>query len=148
MADVAADLKSWSTTAASNTPTTATTVGTGLPGNLQEIQKVVRQDLAHKGADIASAGTTDLGAVAGVMHDITGTTTITSFGTVSAGIWKLIKFEDALTLTHNATSLILPGGANITTANGDVAIVISRSLGNHNCYVAISGRDVRSARKD
>ena len=133
MADVAADLKTWSTTAASNSPADATTVGSGLADNLQEIQKVVRQDLAHKGADIASAGTTDLGAVVGLMHDITGTTTITSFGTVSAGIWKFIKFENVLTLTHNATSLILPGAANITTANGDTAIVMSEGSGNWRC---------------
>src|SRR5574343_654088 len=119
MADVAPDLKNWSTTASSNSPTDSTTVGAGLADNLQEMQKVVRQDLAHKGSDIASAGTTDIGAVAGSYHDITGTTTITSLGTVSAGIRKTLQFDGALTLTHNATSLILPGGANITTAAGD-----------------------------
>lgn len=141
MADVASDLKTWSTTASSNTPTGSTTIGTGLAPNLQEIQKVVRQDLAHKGADIASATTMDIGAVAGLMHDITGTTTITGLGTVSAGIWKVLKFEGALTLTHNATSLILPGEANITTANGDVAIVISEGSGNWRClsYTKVSG---------
>lgn len=144
MADVAADLKTWSTTASSNTPTGSTTIGTGLAPNLQEIQKVVRQDLAHKGADIASATTTDIGAVAGLMHDITGTTTITGLGTVSAGIWKVLKFEGVLTLTHNATSLILPGAANITTANGDVAIVISEGSGNWRClsFVKASGAPV------
>lgn len=133
MADVSADLKNWSTTASSNSPSDATTVGAGLADNLQEIQKVVRQDLAHKGADIASAGTTDLGAVTGLMHDITGTTTITSFGTVSAGIWKIIKFEGALTLTHNASSLILPGGVSIKTAVGDVAFMMSEGSGNWRC---------------
>lgn len=133
MADVDGNLKDWSTTAASNKPTGATTIGTNLDDNLREIEKVVRQDLAHKGADIASATTTDLGAVAGLMHDITGTTTITGFGTVSAGIWKIVKFEGALTLTHNSTSLILPGGANITTANGDVGIFISEGSGNWRC---------------
>ncbi len=39
-------------------------------------------------------------------------------------------FAAALTLTHNATSLILPGGANITTAAGDTAIAISLGSGN------------------
>ena len=133
MADVSSDLKNWSTTASSNAPTDATTIGSGLADNFQELQKVVRQDLAHKGADIASAGTTDLGAVVGLMHDITGTTTITSFGTVSAGIWKIVKFEGALTLTHNATSLILPGGQNITTVAGDVGIFMSEGSGNWRC---------------
>jgi microcystin-dependent protein len=142
MADVAADLKTWSTTAASNSPAGGTAVGTGLDDNLREIQKVVRQDLATKGADIASATTADLGAVAGLMHDITGTNTITGFGTVSAGIWKVVKFEDALTLTHNATSLILPGGTSILTVAGDIGIFISEGSGNWRCVSYTSaGRD-------
>lgn len=133
MADVSANLKDWSTTVSSNSPNDNTTIGAGLADNFQQIQATVRQDLASKGADIASATTTDLGAVAGHQHDITGTTTITGFGTVAAGIWKIIKFEGALTLTHNATSLILPGGANITTADGDVAIMVSEGSGNWRC---------------
>jgi len=88
---------------------------------------------AKKGADIASAATTDLGATRGLMHDITGTTPITSFGTGAEGMFKIIKFEGALTLTHNATSLILPGAANITTADGDVAIMVSEGSGNWRC---------------
>lgn len=133
MADVSANLKDWSPSEASNNPAGTVNIGPGLDDNLRQIQATVRQDLANKGSDIASSGTTDLGAVAGLMHDITGTTTITSFGTVSAGIWKIIKFEGALTLTHNATSLILPGAANITTANGDIAVVISEGSGNWRC---------------
>lgn len=141
MADVASALYSWSTNEASNAPAGSTTVGTGWDDNLRMIQKVTRGALAHKGADIASAGTTDLGAVEGLFHDITGTTTITGFGTVSAGIWKVIKFEGALTLTHNASSLIIPGGANITTADGDQAIVTSEGSGNWRVvtYVKASG---------
>lgn len=130
MADVAGDLKTWSATAASNTPTTATTVGTGLAPNLQEIQKVVRQDLANAPTDTASGSTTDLGAVASNYVRITGTTTITSFGTVSSGIWKYVRFAAALTLTNNATSLILLGGENRTTAAGDVGIYVSEGSGN------------------
>lgn len=142
MADVAGDLKTWSTTASSNNPSGSTAVGTGLDDNLRELQKVVRQDLATKGSDIASATTTDIGAVAGLMHDITGTDTITGLGTVSAGIWKILKFEDALTLTHNATSLILPGGTSILTVAGDVGIFISEGSGNWRCVsYTPAGRD-------
>jgi len=133
MADVASNLYSWSTTAASNSPAGGTAVGTGLDDNLREIQAVVRQDLASLGADIASATTTDLGAVAGLKHNITGTTTITGFGTVASGIWKILKFAGALTLTHNATSLILPGAANITTVANDTAIFLSEGSGNWRC---------------
>ena len=141
MADVGATLVSWSSTDSSNSPSGSTSIGTGLDDNLRALQGVVVRGLSHKGADIASAATTDLGAVEGLMHDITGTQTISSFGTVRAGILKVIKFEGALTLTHNATTLILPGGANITTADGDVAIVISEGSGNWRClsYVPASG---------
>lgn len=137
MADVAATLAGWSSTTGSNAPSGGTTIGTGLDDNLREIQGVIVRGLSHKGADIASATTTDLGAVEGLAHDITGTTTITGFGTVRAGIWKVIKFEGALTLTHNATSLILPGAANITTADGDTAIVISEGAGNWRCVAYV-----------
>ena len=142
MADISSDLKNWSATASSNSPAGSTAIGTGMAPNLREIQKVVRQDLASKGADIASASTTDVGAVAGYMHDITGTTTITGLGTVSAGITKILKFEGALTLTHNATSLILPGGTSILTADGDIGIFISEGSGNWRCVsYTPAGRD-------
>lgn len=142
MADISAAMKDWSATSSSNSPGGSTNIGTGLDDNLKEIQGSVVRNLHNKGADIASAGTTDLGAVEGLMHDITGTTTITSFGTVRAGVWKVIKFEGVLTLTHNATSLILPGAANITTADGDIAIVFSEGSGNWRCvsyFSAASG---------
>jgi len=74
-------------------------------------------------ANLASAATTDIGSQNTVLLNITGTTTITSFGTNYNGP-RYLKFDGVLTLTHNATTLILPGGANITTAAGDSAIVV------------------------
>lgn len=144
MADVASDLKTWSTTESSNGPAGTTSIGTGLDDNLRMIQTVVRQDLAFVGSDIASASTTDLGAVKGSYHNITGTTTITSFGTVAAGISKWLKFAGALTLTYNATSLILPSGASITTAAGDTCKAVSLGSGNWivTVYTRASGRAI------
>ena len=86
-----------------------------------------------KGSDIASASSVDIGAATGNYLDITGTTPITALGTVQAGVEREIQFDGALTLTHNATSLILPGGANITTAAGDVARFRSEGSGNWRC---------------
>lgn len=100
--------------------------------------------LSVKGADIASATTTNLAAATGDFVDITGTTTITGLGTATAGVERTVRFTGILTLTHNATSLILPGGANITTAAGDTAIF--RSLGSGNwraiAYSRATGRAV------
>lgn len=75
--------------------------------------------------NVASASTVDLGAQASRNLVITGTTTITSFGTAGAAdnVPYLVRFEAALTLTNGA-SLILPGAANITTAAGDVAVIV------------------------
>jgi hypothetical protein len=89
--------------------------------------------LTVQGADIASASTTHLDTATGVYVNITGTTTITAFGTASAGVVRVLKFVAALTLTYNATSLILPGAVNITTAAGDTAIFVSMGSGNWRC---------------
>jgi hypothetical protein len=81
--------------------------------------------LWEQGSDIASAGTISVGE-GGYFH-ITGTTTITDidFGTTKAGRTVNFVFDGALLLTHNATTLILPTGANITTAAGDTCMVVS-----------------------
>lgn len=129
-ADVNSNLASWSTSEASNSPSGSTAISTNLDDNLRQIQATVRTYLATKGSDLASATTADLSTVAGLIVDITGTTTITGFGTLSAGMWKIVQFNAALTLTHNATSLILPGGANITTAAGDCLLAYSKGSGN------------------
>jgi hypothetical protein len=130
-----------STTAASNSPAGSDNIGTTLDDYLRGIQAVVRLDLASKGADIASATTTDIAGTSGFYNDVTGTTTVTGLGTVAAGVHKVIKFEGALVLTHNATSLILPGATNITTADGDVAWFISEGSGNWRClsYMKANG---------
>lgn len=78
---------------------------------------------------LASASTADLSTVATVGVNITGTTTITSFGT-GANLLRIGKFAAALTLTHNATTLILPSAANITTAAGDTFVALSDGSGN------------------
>ncbi len=86
-----------------------------------------------KGADIASATTTDIGAATGNYVVVTGTTTITGLGTIQAGTRRIVKFAGILTLTYNATSLILPTSANITTAADDTAVFVSLGGGNWVC---------------
>lgn len=83
-----------------------------------------------QGSDVASAGTISFGQ--GSYFNITGTTTITDvdFSPDFNGRFAIAKFAGALTLTHNSTSLILPTGASITTAAGDIAIFISEGTDN------------------
>jgi len=87
--------------------------------------------LNYQASSVASATTTDIGAAIGSLVYITGTTTITGFGTVAAGTLKLVHFSGILTLTHNATSLILKNaGSNRTTAAGDSGVFVSLGSGN------------------
>jgi hypothetical protein len=83
---------------------------------------------------LTAASTTYIGSANSNNVTISGTTTINSFGVVQAGTIRRVTFSAALTLTHNATSLILPNnGANITVAAGDVAEFISLGAGNWRC---------------
>lgn len=77
--------------------------------------------LWEQGSNIASAGTISIGE-GGYFH-VTGTTAITDIdpATDKAGREFELVFDGILTLTHNASTLILPTNANITTAAGDVA---------------------------
>lgn len=86
-----------------------------------------------KGADVASAEALPI-LTDGNYFDVTGTTTITSINTTGA-IGTVIKlhFDGILTLTHHATDLILPSGANITTAAGDEAEFIEYAAGDFRC---------------
>ena len=84
------------------------------------------------GTAIVSAATTTVGTAGlGNSIHITGTTTITSFGTATtAGTTRTLIFDGALTLTHNATSLICPGGVNITTIAGTIIEVLAETTAN------------------
>lgn len=94
---------------------------------------------------LASAATVNIGAAAANTISISGTTTITAFDSIASGAVRVLVFQGALTLTHNATSLILPGAANITTAAGDTATLVSLGSGNWRClgYERASGDSLK-----
>lgn len=112
-----------SQTASSNFPS-----GSDSPANLDDTQRAHASFIAllrdGKGftspVTLASGATTDIGAQNTFAVEISGTTTITSFGTTYYGP-RFLRFTGALTLTHSST-LNLPTAANITTAAGDTCI--------------------------
>ena len=84
-----------------------------------------------KGADVASAAALPL-LTDGNFFDVTGSVTITSFDTTGgAGTPIMLRFDAAPLLTHHATNLILPGGANIQAAAGDKAIFVEYGAGTY-----------------
>lgn len=96
---------------------------------------------------ITAASTTDLSTIGPEVLSITGNTGITALGTVAAGIKKWAYFTGTPTITHNATSLILPNnGSNITAAAGDIACFVSLGGGNWKCleYQRASGQALQA----
>lgn len=77
---------------------------------------------------IASASTADIGGINSLFIQVTGTTTIDSFGTNYNGP-RFLKFSGSVTLTHSA-ALSLPGAADITTGAGDSFIAVPNFAGN------------------
>jgi hypothetical protein len=85
-----------------------------------------------KGADVASAAALPV-LTDGNYFDVTGTAAITSIDTMGVGTQIILQFDAALTLTHHATDLILPSGANIVTAAGDHAVFVEYATGDWRC---------------
>jgi hypothetical protein len=78
---------------------------------------------------VTAAATTDLVTSTANRQSVTGSTTITSFGT-GANLYRIIRFTGAPLLTYNATTLITPTGANIQAAPNDIATLTSDGSGN------------------
>jgi phage-related tail fiber protein len=96
-------------------------------------------------ATVTASATTGIGAAGANQILVNGTTTITAFDTIASGAFRVVVFASTLTLTHNGTSLILPGAANITTAAGDVAQFVSLGSGNWRCvnYMKADGTPLK-----
>lgn len=89
---------------------------------------VVGFDGRGKGADIASAATLNIGEDGDYFH-VTGTTTITAIEGRPTGFEITLEFDSALTLTHNAVSLIMLTGADVVVAPGDIMKFVSEADG-------------------
>jgi len=99
----------------------------------------------EKGGDISSASPLVI-LTNGDYFDVTGTTNYAAM-TVAADRQFTLQFDGALTMTHHATNLDLPGAANITTAAGDVATFQSTGANTVQCisYTKADGTAVVAA---
>jgi len=108
---------------------------------------MVKQYWIAKGsvwANIAAATTTDLATATGNSLSITGNTAITSFWTVDAGTIFVLEFTGTPVITYHATSLKLPGAANITATAWDVMTIKSLWSWNWKCiwYERVNGMSI------
>jgi hypothetical protein len=137
------------TTASASTDTTqvattafVTTAVAAIPGTTNVFTAT---QIWAKGTDVASATALTVGA--GNYFDVTGTTTVTSIATVGIGVTIKLHFDGAVLLTHGATDLVLPGGANVTTAAGDEFEFTEYATGDWRCtgYALASGEAIIGA---
>lgn len=78
------------------------------------------QTWLKQGADVASAATVDLGAIIGQSANLTGSVTVTSFGTGGQqGVEYTILTVAGTTFTNSGT-LVCPGAVDLTTEAGDI----------------------------
>ena len=99
----------------------------------------------EKGGDITSASPLVIDTD-GDYFDVTGTVSFAAM-TVAADRQFTLQFDGALTMTHHATNLDLPGEANITTAAGDVATFQSTGSNTVQCinYTRADGTPIVSS---
>lgn len=101
-------------------------------GTQYQLISNLRLNLLGTSTDLADSATPDLGTIASHNVNLLGTTTITAFGSSASLIYPIyfVKFAGIRTLTHNGTSLIIPGALNVTTAVNDVATLEYLGSGN------------------
>lgn len=130
-----AGVEDWSTDASSNTATPPTGAPEGMAPSA--VNNTMRQMMANTRKEFAMSSLTatatfSIGSLGnGYIHAITDAgKSISSFDSIAAGIQRTVVFDVSAVLVHDATKMILPGAANITTGAGDVAVFRSEGGGN------------------
>jgi len=90
---------------------------------------------------VASAATVDLAAVRSQNVLISGTTGITSMGSVTRGAMRFVRFSASLTLTHSSSLFLCNNAQNIRTEANDTAIFFASANNTWRCvsYQRASG---------
>jgi len=116
----------------------------GVPG-LATVNTFTQRNIWNKGTTIASATTITI-PTDGNYFDVSGTTTITGFQGMVAGLWFILRFTNILTLTHS-TNLRLPNKSNIVTKSNDIGLFVADSATAVRCvsYVKSNEDDAESS---
>jgi hypothetical protein len=96
---------------------------------LRGLQLLDRNGVRINGAEalLASAATVDMATAANLRVRITGSVTISSFGT-GQNLIRLVTANAAVTLVHSA-NLACPAGVNLALAAGDTFLAVSNAAG-------------------
>lgn len=98
--------------------------------------------LFTEAAPIAAAPITDLGAATGAYVVVSGSATITSFGTATPGSTRTIVFSGGNAILVHSGNIVLPGNANLAVTSGDVAMFVAIGAGAWRCTNFLRRSDV------
>ncbi|MBP2644068.1 MAG: hypothetical protein H6Q67_1955 [Firmicutes bacterium] len=133
-----------SETKAATSETNAGTYAASAAARAKEVESSLTYYVPKSGADmagpinesyteIASASTTDLSSTNNTVI-ITGTKTITFFGTLQQGAKRTLIFSSSLSITYNADTMILPGNRDLYVAAGGIVECFSLESGAWRCF--------------
>ena len=114
--------------ASANFPTGTESIGNNLDNYLRSHGAIIRSTNAVASASIASASTTDIGSADGEYVQVTGGSTINSFGAGFAGCRREVQFTGSLTIV-NSSNIVLPGGVNLQVGAGEIYLFRCTSSG-------------------
>ncbi len=104
----------------------------GINDALRNLCSQLKRAVANQGADILAAPTTDIGAATGQYVRVTGSQTITSFGTAPAGTMRFVEFYGGNIIIASSANIILPGNTAIEIPPlqvGSIGVFVSRGSG-------------------
>lgn len=101
--------------------------------NGTDIDYAVESAAATAEVTVASGPTADVLGAASEFVAVSGTTTVTSFGT-GTNRKRFVRATGAFKITHHATTLICPGGQDIQCAAGDTFVIVADTSSNVRVY--------------
>jgi hypothetical protein len=94
--------------ASSNSPAGTEAIGNSLDNYIRAISAILRSTNGLASSIIAAGSTTDLATADAECVQVSGSTTISSFGTGFNGCRREVRFSGSCTISHTA-SIVCPG---------------------------------------
>ena len=103
--------------------------GLGISGTTMSVDANLISTARWPTSTLVAATTTDIGSEAAPLVTVSGNTGITSFGN-QPNRFRIVRFTGTPTITHNGTTLILPGAVNLSVLANSVHVFASDASGN------------------
>lgn len=103
--------------------------GLGISGTTMSVDANLISTARWPTSTLVATTTTDIGSEAAPIVTVSGNTGITSFGN-QPNRFRIVRFTGTPTITHNGTTLVLPGATNLAVTANSVHVFASDVSGN------------------